>query len=373
LSIFNGQVALYDVSVIESRKTGSQAEGAPQKLNQGPFRLSMNRLLTLAALVILFVIFSIFANNFFTVRSVLNLLVQTSTFVILSVGATLVLVVGGIDFSIGAVVALGGTAAVVFAGLGVPIGEAMIAAVCLSGMIGLANGFLVARIRLPSFLTTFGMATLIYGILGGLSSILGVVFGFLERISAVHPRPFYVPDSLGDLANNPVFTIYSQDATGASTVVFPGISWIVIIMVFVAVFFHLGLTKTRVGRYFYLTGSNQEASRLSGIQVIRVRIMAYVLTSMLAGLSGVLLASRMGGPPGGAVGYEIIGIASAMIGGASLSGGAGSVGGTVIGVFLLCTLSMGLTMLNNSNPSIPILLNGIVILGSVYLEQIRHR
>lgn len=109
--------------------------------------------------------------------------------------------------------------------------------------------------------------------------------------------------------------------------IFPGISWIVIIMVVIAVFSHLIMTKTRIGRYFYLAGSNQEASRLSGIQVIRVRIMAFTLASMLVGLSGVLLASRMGGPPGGAVGYEVIGIASAIIGGASLSGGAGSVGG----------------------------------------------
>ena len=88
-------------------------------------------------------------------------------------------------------------------------------------------------------------------------------------------------------------------------------------MVLVAVFFHLILTKTRIGRYLYLVGSNQVASRLSGIKVIRVRIAAYVL----ARLVGVLLASRMGGPPGAAVGYEVIGFECAMIGGASLLGG----------------------------------------------------
>ena len=236
----------------------------------------------------------------------------------------------------------------------------MILAISLGGMIGFMNGFLVTRMRLPSFITTFAMASLIYGILG-----------FVAYLGS-HAPPLHVPASLGNLANNPVFTIFSHDATGARIVVFPGISWIVIIMVFVAVFFHLLLTKTRIGRYTLLVGSNQEASRFSGIKVIRVRIMAYVLAGLLAGLVGVLLASRLGSPPGGAVGYELIGIECAMIGGASLAGGVGSIGGTVIASFILSTLSMGLTMMN-ANPYIPNFLNGFVVLSAVYLDQIRIR
>ncbi|MGD0004516.1 MAG: hypothetical protein ABSE06_09840 [Anaerolineaceae bacterium] len=181
-----------------------------------------------------------------------------------------------------------------------------------------------------------------------------------------------MPASLGNLANHPIFTIFFHDATGERIVAFPGISWIVIIMVFVAVLFHLLLTKTRIGRYTRLVGSNQVASRFSGIKVIRVRIMAYVLAGLLAGLVGVLLASQLSVPPGGAVGYEIIGIECAMIGGASLAGGVGSIGGTVIASFILFTLSMGLTMMN-INPYIPTFLNGFVVLGAVYLDQIRIR
>jgi ribose transport system permease protein len=329
-------------------------------MNPSLLKLSQNRFSSFSVFVVFFAIFSIFAHNFFTVRSVLNLLVQTSTFTILSIGATLVLIVGGIDFSLGAVVAFSGTAAVVFAGLGMPIWLSMIAAVSLGGMLGFTNGLLVARMRLPSFITTFAMAGIIYGVLG-----------FAAFVGS-HAPPLHVPANLGDLANHPVFTIFSHDATGAQIVVFPGVSWIVIIMVFVAVLFHLLLTKTGIGRYTHLVGSNPEASRFSGINVICVRIMAYVLAGLLAGLVGVLLASRLSAPPGAAVGYEIIGVECAMIGGASLAGGVGSVGGTVIASFILSTLSMGLTMMN-VNPFIPAFLNGFVVLGAVYLDQIRIR
>jgi ribose transport system permease protein len=309
----------------------------------------------------MFAFFSIFANNFFTVRSVLNLLVQTSTFTILSIGSVLVLIAGGVDFSLGAVVAFSGTAVVVFAVTGLPIWISMVLAVSLGGIIGLVNGFLVARQHLPSFITTFAMALLIYGILAG-----------FDAFAASHPPPFPLPATFGNLANVPVFTILSKDATGPNIIVFPGISWIIIIMVFVTALFHLVLTKTRIGRYFYLVGSNPVASKLSGIKVIRVRVLAFVLAGLLAGLVGVLLASLMMAPPGGAAGYEMIGIICAMIGGASLTGGLGSVVGTMIGSFLFSTLSMGLTMMN-ANPYIPTFLNGFFVLAAVYLDQIRNR
>jgi ribose transport system permease protein len=348
----------YNPRAMKNEKPLGLAERPRELLTRSPVGPSLNRLLNLGVAVVMFAIFSIFAKNFFTVRSALNLLLQTSTFAILSIGSTLVLIVGGIDFSLGAVIALSGGSVVAFAGMGMPIWLAMIAAICMGGIIGLANGFLVARLRLPSFITTFAMATLVYGLLG---------------LAASHARPANVPESLGVLANVPVFRTFSHDATGTRIVVFPGVSWIVIIMVAVAVIFHLVLTKTRIGRYMYLVGSNQVASRFSGIKVVRVRIMAFVLASLLAGLVGVLLASRIVGPPGAAAGYEITGIICAMIGGASLLGGAGSVGGTVIGAFILSTLSMGLTMMNTNNVYIPMFLNGFVVLGAVYLDQVRIR
>jgi ribose transport system permease protein len=273
------------------------------------------------------------------------------------------LVVGCIDFSPGAVIALSGTAVVVFSGMGIPVWISMIAAVILGGVIGFVNGFLVAKVRLSSFLATLAMAMLIYGILG---------FAAFAAFSAnFQPPP--LPASLGDLANIPVLRIFSHDANGARIVVFPGISWIIIIMVIIAALSDLFLEKTRFGRYAFLVGTNLEASRLSGVKVIRVKTMAFVFAGLLAGLVGVLLASRLRAPPGGAAGYEMLGIECAMIGGASLSGGTGSIRGTVLGSFLLSTLAMGLTMMNASAAYLPMFLNGLILLGVVYLDRRRNR
>ena len=350
---------------MENEELGSLTERPAQLLNWSPLGLSLSRLLTLGVFAAMFAIFSIFANNFFTVRSVLNLLVQTSTFTLLGIGETLVLVVGCVDFSVGAVIALSGTVVLMFARMGMPIWLAMIAACMVCGLVGLANGFLVAKVRLPSFIITLAMAMLIPGFSRALRTFLGALAG-----PALHPENL---NHIGDLANNPAFAIYSHDANGAEIVVFPGISWIVIIMVVVAVLSHLFLEKTRFGRYAFLVGSNPDASRLSGIKVVRIKIIAFVFASMRAGLVGVLLASRLGLPPGAAAGYEMIAIECAMIGGASLSGGTGSIGGAVLGSFLLSTLAMGLTMMGANQISLPTLLNGLILLVIVYLDHIRNR
>ncbi len=351
--------------MIKNEKLDALAEKTSTRIDWSRLRSSSSRLLPFFLFVILFVIFSIFANNFFTVSSVLNLLVQTSTFTILGIGAAMVLVVGCVDFSLGAIIALGGTAVVVFAAMGLPVWESMILASLVGGVVGLANGFLVARGHLPSFIVTFAMAMLIYGLLSAFGAFAGARLG-----PPPHPENL---EHLGDLASIPAFRIVSHGANGVETVIFPGISWIVMIMVVIALLSHLVLTKTRFGRYAFLVGANSEAARFSGIKVVRVKIIAFWAAGCLAGLVGVLLTSRLGGPPGGAVGYEMIAITCAMIGGASLSGGAGSVWGTVIGSFLIMTLQMGLTMVNVNHASLPVLFNGIIVLIAVYLDQIRTR
>ncbi len=179
-----------------NERPGLLAEKPTQRSNRSTLGLSLSRLLPFAVFVTMFTIFSIFANNFFTVRGVLNLLVQTSTFTILSIGACLVLVVGCIDFSLGAVIAFSGTAVVVFAAMGIPIWISMLAATILSGIIGLANGLLVARLHLPAFIATFAMAMVVYGLLAGFGAFI-----------ATHAGPVPYPANLahlGDLANIPV-------------------------------------------------------------------------------------------------------------------------------------------------------------------------
>ncbi len=347
--------------MIKDQKLDSLPVKAASRLNWRQFVFSPNGFLPFAVLVFLFVAFSFIANNFFTVRSVLNLLVQTSTFTILAIGETLVLVVGCIDFSVGAVIAFGATAVLMFIRMGMPIWAAIIAACLVCGIVGLINGILVAKLRLPSFIITFAMAMLVPGI----SRLFRTVMGAIASPALYSGNR----QNIGDLAMNPVLKIVSHDASGADVVLFPGISWIIIIMVCVAVLSHLFLAKTRFGRYVYLVGNNPTASFLSGIKVVRIKILAFVFASMMAGLTGVLLASRLGGPPGGAAGYEMIAIEGAMIGGASISGGTGNIRGTVVGSFIIGTLTMGLQMTNANHLQLPMFLNGLVLLGAVYLDQ----
>ncbi len=351
--------------MIRDEEPESLAEKNIPRLNWTARGLLSNNLLPLVIFIIMYLAFSIIANNFFTIRGVLNLLIQTSTFTILGISATLVLIVGCIDFSPGAVIALSGTALYVFAAMGMPIWIAAVLASIVGGVVGLVNGFLVARVRLPSFIITMAVAMVIYGLLAGFSSFM-----------SIHAGPPPHPENLNhvsDLAETPIFKIVSQDSKGAEIVIFPGLSWVVIIMAIIAAISHLFLENTRFGRYAFLIGSNPKTSILSGIKVVRIKILAFVFASILAGLVGVLLTSRLGIPSGGAAGYEMIAIECAMIGGASLSGGTGNVGRTVIGSFLISTLAMGIAMIKVNQIYLPMLLNGLILIGVVFLDQRRSR
>jgi ribose/xylose/arabinose/galactoside ABC-type transport system permease subunit len=286
--------------MMKNESSESLAEKPVPRLNWTALGLLSNKLLPLTIFVIMYVAFSIFANNFFTVRGILNLLIQTSTFTILGISATLVLIVGCIDFSPGAVIALSGTAMYVFAVMGIPIWITAIAASFVGGVVGFVNGFLVARVRLPSFIITMAMALVIYGLLAGFGA-------FMSTHAGPPPHPENL-NHVSDLAENPIFKIISHDAKGAEIIVFPGISWVVIIMIIVAVLSHLLLEYTRFGRSALLVGSNLKTSILSGIKIVRIKILAFMFASLLAGLVGVLLTSRLGIPAGAAAGYEMIAI-----------------------------------------------------------------
>jgi ribose transport system permease protein len=144
-------------------------------------------------------------------------------------------------------------------------------------------------------------------------------------------------------------------------------------MIAVAFICHFILKKTRIGRYTYAVGSNEEAARLSGIKVRWVKIVAYMFSAFLAGLVGVILASRMvTSQPNSAIGYELNAIAAAVIGGTSLMGGVGTVGGTVIGSFIIGILTVGLTM-QGANYFMQQIVIGLVVIGSVAFDQLRNR
>ncbi len=320
-------------------------------------RQYLDKLFTFGALILIFVVFSITATNFFSVRNILTMVLQTSTMTLMGIGVTMVIITGGIDLSVGSVVAISGTMAVLAANAGIPTAPAMAIGCAIGTLCGFGNGLLVTQLNLPPFIATLGSMMIIRGIL----------------LTVTNAATSPAPEDFGRLGNETLFRVVRETGDGTSEVIFPGISYIVIIMVIAAVAFHFLLHRTRIGRYTYAVGSNEEASRLSGIKVGWVKILNYVFAGFLFGLVGVILASRLvTTQPTGGAGYELNAIASAVIGGTSLMGGIGSVGGTVIGSFIIGVLSTGLTMQGANYFAQQIVIGSVVILA-VTLDQLRHR
>jgi ribose transport system permease protein len=207
---------------------------------------------------------------------------------------------------------------------------------------------MVTRLKLPPFIATLGMMMVARGV----------------ALTITNAAAYPAPPGFGNLGNGAIL------GTGPK---FPGIPYPVIIMVALAFLFHFILSKTRAGRYTYAVGSNEEAARLSGIKVGQVKITAYIICGLLAGLVGIILASRMvTSQPNSASGYELNAIASAVIGGTSLMGGVGTIGGTVIGSFIIGILTVGLTMAG-ANYYVQQIVIGLVVIGAVTFDQFRGR
>ena len=310
---------------------------------------ALDRFITFGAVIALFIFFSITARNFFTVRSVLTLALQTSAVTIMGIGVTFTIITGGIDLSIGSVIALAGTVAVMVAIAGVPIWLSMVVGLLVGVVCGLLNGLLVTRLKLPPFIATLGMMMVARGV----------------ALTITNANAWPAPEGFGELGNGTIL------GTGPQ---FPGISYPVLIMIAVALIFHFILSKTRIGRYTYAVGSNEEAARLSGIKVNQVKIINYIFSGLLAGLVGIILASRMiTSQPNSAVGYELNAIAAAVIGGTSLMGGVGTVAGTVIGSFIIGILTVGLTMAG-ANYFMQQIVIGLVVIGAVAVDGLKsHR
>jgi ribose transport system permease protein len=309
---------------------------------------ALDRFITFGAVIVLFIVFSITARNFFTMRSILTLALQTSTITLMGIGVTFTIITAGIDLSIGSVIALAGTIAVMAALAGVPIWLSMIVGLLVGVVCGLLNGLMITKSKLPPFIATLGMMMVARGV----------------ALTITNANAYPAPEGFGELGNGTIL------GTGPQ---FPGISYPVLIMIAVALIFHFVLSKTRVGRYTYAVGSNEEAARLSGIKVGQIKVINYIFSGLLAALVGIILASRMiTSQPNSASGYELNAIAAAVIGGTSLMGGVGTVGGTVIGSFIIGILTVGLTM-QGANYFMQQIVIGLVVIGAVAFDQLKGR
>ncbi len=310
----------------------------------------------LGVLIIICVIFALIEPAFLSPRNLFNVLRQVSIYGLLALGMTFVILTGGIDLSVGSLLALSGlVAAAVYKGgtgllsagtagqaegFGLP---AAIGAAILVGLIGgLLQGTAVSRLKVPPFIVT----------LGGLTAFRGAALLF----SGGQPISTFTDE----------FKFWGQGMVGPVPVP-------VIIFLGFAVVAFIVLRYTRYGRRVYAVGGNPEAARLSGLNVSNITLSVYAITGFFAGLSGFLLSSRLNSAEQVAgVGYELTVIAGVVIGGTSLFGGEGGIFGTVIGILLIGVLNNGLTLMNVS-PYYQQILVGLIIVLAVYLDQVIKR
>jgi len=294
----------------------------------------------LLGLLLLGIALTILSDRFFTVDNLLNVARQISINAIISVGMTLVILTGGIDLSVGSIVALTGsiTAGLLVGGHG--IFSAILVGMIIGALLGMCNGLLITRAEIPSFIATLGTMTAARG--------FTLVYTDGRPITGMEDAFRFLGS--GYLCSIPV----------------P-----VIIMVLIFVIAYIMLKKTRLGRYIYAIGGNEEAARLSGINTKKILLVVYVLGGLLAGVSGIIMASRLNSAqPTAGVSFELDAIAAVVLGGTSLSGGVGTIGGTLIGAFIIGVLDNGLNLLNVSSFYQQIA-KGLVILLAVFLDKKR--
>ncbi len=322
-----------------------------KSLRESLFRSdAMQRVLAFGGLIALFVVFSLASPNFFSFSNVTGILLATAVNGVLALGVTFVIITAGIDLSVGTVMTFSAVMSAVFIiewKLPIPIG--VLGGVLAGALCGLVNGAMIAKMKVPPFVATLGM---LYAT-KGLSLVISTL------------RPIYFNDA-------PAFrTIAMGSILGA---IIPGfdIPNAVVILFGAAIFASLILTKTVLGRYTFALGSNEEATRLSGVNVDRWKIAVYTLCGFFAGLGGVMMASRLNSAqPALGAGYELDAIAAAVIGGTSLSGGEGTILGTIIGAFVISTLANGLRIL-----SVPqewqTVVTGTILVLAVYMDRRRR-
>jgi ribose transport system permease protein len=231
-----------------------------------------------------------------------------------------------------------------------PLPVGILAGLLAGGLAGFVNGVIVARLKVPSFIATLGM--------------LNVAKGLALVISGL--KPIYFNDT-------PQFNSLAMGSALGGVIPGLGVPNAVLVLFGAAIIASFLLSRTILGRYTFAIGSNEEATRLSGVNVNRWKISVYTLTGLFSGLAGVLIAARLNSAqPSLGQGYELDAIAAAVIGGTSLSGGEGSILGTVIGAFIISTLTNGLRIMSVPQEWQTVVTGGIVVLA-VYLDIVRRR
>lgn len=298
---------------------------------------------TFFALIVLCIILSLLSPNFLKVGNLLTVLLQSSINSVIAVGMTFVIISGGIDLSVGSIVALSTAIMgefVVNRGLDPFLGMGLALAIGLTA--GLIQGLIIGSIKIPPFIVT----------LGGMTIWRGFALEFVKG------RNIYgLPDQINWLGSSSIFGI-------PTAIIFA-------VLVYFAGWFIL--KKTKIGLYTFAIGGNENASKLSGINIKKTKVFIYAFTGLLCGMAGILIAGRMNGTSAiVGQGYELDAIAAVAIGGTAMSGGKGNLWGTLLGAVVMGVIRNGLNLLGVS-PYFQMIIIGLVIVTAVAVDAIRNR
>jgi len=294
--------------------------------------------ISIIALLLICIIIALISPRFLTVSNILNVLTQVSVNAILAVGMSFVILTGGIDLSVGSILAITGAVVATFAKGGGNILPGIIAAILIGAAIGLLNGLLVSKGRVQAFIVTLATMTIFRGVT--------YVYTDGNPISGLG-------DNLTFIGSNSIF----------------GIPIPIFFIAIVLIIAWYALNQTRFGRYVYALGGNEDSARLSGINTDKIKTLVYVISGVTAAISGIIVTSRIGSAsPNAGTGFELDAIAAVVLGGTSLAGGEGKVTGTIIGALIIAVLNNGLNLMNVS-PFYQSIVKGAVILLAVLLDK----
>lgn len=306
----------------------------------------MEGLSVLFAFILICIIISVLSPAFLRIDNLRNVILQASINAVLAVGLTFVILTAGIDLSVGSVLAFSGMVFAYMLHLGVPLPIALLICMIAGALCGLVNGLLVAKTGLPPFIATLGMMS----IARGLASLI-------NQGKPISNFSVPVTQFLDNMANGQIL----------------GIPILVLITIVVYFLAYIVLTKTPFGRYVYAIGGNEEAAHLSGVNTKSVLIWVYIISGLLAGLAAIMQTSRLvSAQPTAGLMYELFAIAATVIGGTSLMGGYGGVGGTLIGALIISVIRNGLSLLNVS-PYIQQIVIGSVIILAVLIDSLKNK
>jgi ribose transport system permease protein len=312
---------------------------------------AVQKLLAFASLILLLVYFSFASPAFMQADNMINILQATAVNGVLAIASTFVIITAGIDLSVGTLMTFTAVMCGVFLSYwGLPMWTGVIAAIAAGALSGATSGTLIAKAKIPPFIATLGMML----VLKGLALVIS------------GDKPIYFSDT-------PNFSMISQDSLIGGILPSAPIPNAGLILFVLAIAASIVLTRTALGRYTFAIGSNEEAVRLSGVNVDRWKIAIYSLDGAICGIAGLLIASRINSAqPALGQGYELDAIAAVVIGGTSLSGGTGTILGTIIGAFIMSVLTNGLRILSVAQEW-QFVVTGVIIILAVYADNLRRK